>query len=43
MTTKDRIWDEALTLFAENGYDGTVIMESIEKYIRHFCDVYMTD
>ena len=25
MTTKDRILDAALTLFAENGYDGTSV------------------
>ena len=31
MTTKDRILDEALTLFAENGYDGTGVEQIAEK------------
>lgn len=31
MTTKDRILDETLTLFAENGYDGTSVEQIAEK------------
>jgi AcrR family transcriptional regulator len=31
MSTKDRILDEALTLFAENGYDGTGVEPIAEK------------
>ena len=31
MTTRDRILDETLTLFAENGYDGTSVEEIAEK------------
>lgn len=31
MTTKERILDEALTLFAENGYDGTGVEQIAEK------------
>ncbi len=31
MTTKDRILNEALTLFAENGYDGTGVEQIAEK------------
>ena len=31
MTTKDRILDEALTLFAENGYDGTGVEQIAEN------------
>ena len=31
MSTKDRILDEALTLFAENGYDGTGVEQIAEK------------
>ena len=57
MSTKERILDAALTLFAENGYKGTSVeqiarsdrqplceedaLESIEKHLQHFCDVYM--
>ena len=31
MTTKERILDEALTLFAENGYNGTGVEQIAEK------------
>ena len=31
MTTKERILEEALTLFAENGYDGTGVEQIAEK------------
>lgn len=31
MSTKDRILEEALTLFAENGYDGTGVEQIAEK------------
>ena len=31
MSTKERILEEALTLFAENGYDGT----SVEEIAKH--------
>jgi AcrR family transcriptional regulator len=31
MTTRDRILDEALTLFAENGYDGTGVEQIADK------------
>ncbi len=31
MTTRDRILDEALMLFAENGYDGTGVEQIAEK------------
>ena len=31
MSTKDKILDEALTLFAENGYDGTGVEQIAEK------------
>ena len=31
MSTKDRILDEALTLFSENGYDGTSVEQIAEK------------
>ena len=31
MTTRDRILDEALTLFAENGYDGTGVEQIAER------------
>lgn len=31
MTTRDRILNEALTLFSENGYDGTSVEEIAEK------------
>ena len=31
MTTRDRILNEVLTLFAENGYDGTSVEEIAEK------------
>ncbi len=31
MTTRDRILDETLTLFAENGYDGTSVEQIAEK------------
>ena len=31
MTTRDRILDETLTLFAENGYDGTSVEAIAEK------------
>ena len=31
MTTRERILDETLTLFAENGYDGTSVEEIAEK------------
>ena len=31
MTTRERILDEALTLFAENGYDGTSVEEIAQK------------
>ena len=31
MTTKERISDEALTLFSENGYDGTSVEQIAEK------------
>ncbi len=31
MTTRDRILDEALTLFADNGYDGTSVEEIADK------------
>ncbi len=31
MTTRDRILNEALTLFADNGYDGTSVEEIAEK------------
>ena len=31
MTTKERILDEALTLFSENGYDGTGVEQIAEK------------
>lgn len=31
MTTKERILEEALTLFAENGYDGTSVEQIAEK------------
>ena len=31
MSTKDRILDEALTLFAQNGYDGTGVEQIAEK------------
>lgn len=31
MSTKDRILDEALTLFSENGYDGTGVEQIAEK------------
>ena len=31
MTTRDRILNEALTLFAQNGYDGTSVEEIAEK------------
>ena len=33
MSTKERILDAALTLFAENGYDGTNV-EQIERSDR---------
>ena len=31
MSTKDRIQDEALTLFAQNGYDGTSVEQIAER------------
>ena len=31
MSTKDRILEEALTLFSENGYDGTCVEQIAEK------------
>ena len=31
MSTKERILDEALTLFAQNGYDGTGVEQIAEK------------
>ena len=31
MSTKDRIQEEALTLFSENGYDGTGVEQIAEK------------
>lgn len=31
MTTKERILDEALTLFAQNGYDGTGVEQIAKK------------
>ena len=31
MTTRERILDETLTLFAENGYDGTSVEQIAEK------------
>ena len=31
MATKDRIFEEALTLFSENGYDGTGVEQIAEK------------
>ena len=31
MSTKDKILDEALTLFSENGYDGTSVEQIAEK------------
>ena len=31
MSTKDRITEEALTLFAQNGYDGTSVEQIAEK------------
>ena len=31
MSTKERILQEALTLFAENGYDGTGVEQIAEK------------
>ena len=31
MTTKERILAEALTLFSENGYDGTGVEQIAEK------------
>ena len=31
MTTRDRILNDALTLFADNGYDGTSVEEIAEK------------
>ncbi len=31
MTTKERILDEALTLFSQNGYDGTSVEQIAEK------------
>ena len=31
MSTKERILDEALTLFSENGYDGTSVEQIAEK------------
>ena len=31
MTTRDRILDETLTLFAENGYDGTSVEQIAER------------
>ena len=30
MATKDRILEEALTLFSENGYDGTCVEQIAE-------------
>lgn len=31
MTTKERILDEALTLFSQNGYDGTSVDHIAER------------
>ncbi len=31
MSTKERILDEALTLFSQNGYDGTSVEQIAEK------------
>ena len=42
MTTRDRILNEALTLFAENGYDGTSVEEIAEKVGVHGTTVSRT-
>ena len=46
MSTKDKILDEALTLFSENGYDGTSVEQIAEKVeikipliYKHFKDM----